>query len=223
MRLRRARERDGQSRVDGVLDEVPSGQGLGTRPGPDRRVGDPGVGRQGRLRPRSEPGTPGWVSQTSCAQTLAMSGPPTLALARKTASALVLAVTAPALAVPVGAGCALNVRNDQLSAHVVLSQKKLKSPPQGSVPDAADRHLSAGARRRLRADARLLAADQAVRGLPHRRPVQRCTGVERHAQDHARVVARVVPRSPSSGNDRCARGGTRKFCRCVACTNELKP
>ena len=74
---------------------------------------------------------PGWVSQTSCSQTLAMSGPPTLALARRTSSALVLAVTAPAVAVAVGAGCALNVRNDQLSAHVVLSQKKLKSLRKG--------------------------------------------------------------------------------------------
>jgi hypothetical protein len=68
---------------------------------------------------------PGWVSQTSCAQSLAMSAPPTLALVRKTAASLVLSVTAPALAVPVGAGCALNVRNDQLTAHVAIPQKKL--------------------------------------------------------------------------------------------------
>jgi hypothetical protein len=74
---------------------------------------------------------PGWASQTSCAQSLAMSGPPTFALVRKTAASLVIAVTGPALAVPVGAGCALNVRNDQLTAHVVVSQKKLKSLRKG--------------------------------------------------------------------------------------------
>jgi len=54
-----------------------------------------------------------------------MSAPPTLALVRKTATSVVIAVTAPALAVPVGAGCALNVRNDQLTAHVAIPQKKL--------------------------------------------------------------------------------------------------
>jgi hypothetical protein len=68
---------------------------------------------------------PGWVGQTSCAQSLALSAAPTLALTRKTASVMVLAFSGPALAVPVGAGCSLNVRNDQLVAHVSIPLKKL--------------------------------------------------------------------------------------------------
>jgi hypothetical protein len=74
---------------------------------------------------------PGWVGQTSCSQTLVMSAAPSLALERKTAKALILAVTAPSLAVPVGAGCALNVRNDQLTAHVSVPQKRLNALRKG--------------------------------------------------------------------------------------------
>jgi hypothetical protein len=75
---------------------------------------------------------PGWVSQTSCAQSLVMSAAPTLTVARKTTTALVLAFSAPSLAVPVGAGCSLNVRNDQLVAHVTISQKKLAALKKGA-------------------------------------------------------------------------------------------
>jgi hypothetical protein len=68
---------------------------------------------------------PGWVGQTSCSQPLVLSAPPTLAVTRKTSSVLVLAVSAPSLVVPVGAGCSLNVRNDQFNGHVSIAQKKL--------------------------------------------------------------------------------------------------
>jgi hypothetical protein len=74
---------------------------------------------------------PGWAGQTSCSQSLVVSAAPTLAVARKTATTLVLAFTAPSLAVPVGAGCSLNVRNDQLTAHVSISQKKLAALKKG--------------------------------------------------------------------------------------------
>lgn len=74
---------------------------------------------------------PGWVGQTSCAQALALSAAPSLQLQRKTATALLLAFSAPSLAVPVGAGCALNVRNDQLVAHVSVPQKKLAALRKG--------------------------------------------------------------------------------------------
>lgn len=68
---------------------------------------------------------PGWVGQTSCSQPLVTSAPATLAVTRKTRAALVLAFSAPSLVVPVGAGCALNVRDDQFAGHVSIPQKKL--------------------------------------------------------------------------------------------------
>jgi hypothetical protein len=74
---------------------------------------------------------PGWVGSTSCAQALAMSAAPTLGVARKTSTALVLSLAAPSLAVPVGVGCALNVRNDQLVAHVSIPMKKLNALKRG--------------------------------------------------------------------------------------------
>ena len=42
-----------------------------------------------------------------------------------------LAFSAPSLAVPVGAGCSLNVRNDQLVAHVSVPQKTLAALRKG--------------------------------------------------------------------------------------------
>jgi hypothetical protein len=74
---------------------------------------------------------PGWVGQTSCSASLAMSAGPTVAVSRKTTTALVLAVSAPSLVVPVGAGCALNVRNDQFTGHASVSQKKLAALRKG--------------------------------------------------------------------------------------------
>ena len=69
---------------------------------------------------------PGWVGQKTCADTLAVSAESTISV-RKTATSLVLSLAAPSFAVPVGAGCSLNVRNDQLSAHAVVPLKKLKA------------------------------------------------------------------------------------------------
>jgi hypothetical protein len=68
---------------------------------------------------------PGWVGQKTCADALAVSDESAISV-RKTATSLVLSLTAPSFAVPVGAGCSLNVRNDQLSAHAVLPLKKLQ-------------------------------------------------------------------------------------------------
>src|SRR5262249_9674193 len=97
--------------------------------------------------------------------------------------------------------------------------EEAQRPQEGAVADLRDRHLAAGPRRCVRAVARLLAADEAVRGLPHGRPVQRRALVERHSQGHARLVARLS----TSGRERSARGGTTKFWRWVALTNELNP
>jgi hypothetical protein len=74
---------------------------------------------------------PGWVSTTTCAQSLAMSAPPAFGVASKTATVLVLSLAAPSLAVPVGVGCSLNVRNDQLVAHVSIGMKKLNALKKG--------------------------------------------------------------------------------------------
>jgi len=68
---------------------------------------------------------PGWVGQTSCAAALVPAGSPALAVAAKTKTSLVLSLSAPPVAVPVGVGCSLNVRNDQLVAHVIVPLKKL--------------------------------------------------------------------------------------------------
>ena len=73
---------------------------------------------------------PGWVGQTNCSAALVPAGSPALE-ARKTKTALVIGLTAPSLAVPVGAGCALNVRNDQLIAHVAVPLTKLAAMKKG--------------------------------------------------------------------------------------------
>jgi hypothetical protein len=70
---------------------------------------------------------PGWVNQTSCSSSLVAAGGPSLALARMTPELLVLAVAAAPVAVPVGVGCGLNVRNDQFTAHVSVPRKKLNA------------------------------------------------------------------------------------------------
>jgi hypothetical protein len=69
----------------------------------------------------------GWVSQKSCSNPLVVSAAPQLGLVKRTATALVLSVAAPSFAVPVGASCSLNIRNDQLTTHVVVSLKKLNA------------------------------------------------------------------------------------------------
>ena len=69
---------------------------------------------------------PGWVGQRSCSYALAISASPSISV-RKTKVSLVLSLFAPSFAVPVGAGCSLNIRNDQLSAHAVVPLKKLQA------------------------------------------------------------------------------------------------
>lgn len=73
----------------------------------------------------------GWVSQSSCDAPLVTSSSPALAL-RFSAASLSLALTGPAYAVPVSAPCSLNVRNDQLAAHVVVPLKKLRALKKGA-------------------------------------------------------------------------------------------
>jgi hypothetical protein len=73
---------------------------------------------------------PGWVGQTACSAALVPAGSPALE-ARKARTALVVGLTAPPLAVPVGAGCDLNVRNDQLVAHVAVPLAKLAALEKG--------------------------------------------------------------------------------------------
>jgi hypothetical protein len=73
---------------------------------------------------------PGWIGQTACSAALVSAGSAALE-ARKTKTALVLGVTAPPLAVPVGAGCELNVRNDQLVAHLAVPLTKLAALKKG--------------------------------------------------------------------------------------------
>jgi hypothetical protein len=74
---------------------------------------------------------PGWVSQQSCNTALVDSAAPELAVASRSKTALTLSLTAPALAVPAGSGCTLNVRNDQLATHVVVPLKKLAALRKG--------------------------------------------------------------------------------------------
>ena len=69
----------------------------------------------------------GWVAQTSCSSPLVPSGGPSLSLARMTAKVVVLSVAATPVAVPVGVGCGLNVRNDQFAAHVSIARAKLNA------------------------------------------------------------------------------------------------
>jgi hypothetical protein len=73
---------------------------------------------------------PGWIGQTACSAALVPAGSPALE-ARKTKTALVLGLMAPPVAVPVGAGCELNVRNDQLVAHVAVPLTKLATLKKG--------------------------------------------------------------------------------------------
>jgi hypothetical protein len=73
----------------------------------------------------------GWVSQASCNAPLATSASPTLSMLFGK-QALSLALTAPSYAVPVGTACSLNVRNDQLTAHVLVPLKKLRALKKGA-------------------------------------------------------------------------------------------
>ena len=127
MRLGRAHRRDGKPRLDGDLGRA-EGDGKGIGSGRSSISGSKVAGSDVKdacgfdlsLAP------PGWVGQKTCADALVVSAEPELSV-RKTATSLVLAVVAPSFAVPVGAGCSLNVRNDQLTAHAVVPLKKLQA------------------------------------------------------------------------------------------------
>jgi hypothetical protein len=68
----------------------------------------------------------GWVAESSCNDALVPSGSPQLtAVVGK--KSVTIALAAPPFAVPVAAACSLNVRNDQLTAHVVVALKRLQS------------------------------------------------------------------------------------------------
>jgi hypothetical protein len=69
----------------------------------------------------------GWVTQNACDASLVVAGSPQLAMVRKSSALLVLGVSAPAFSVPVSALCPLNLRNDQLSTHVVVTLKTLQA------------------------------------------------------------------------------------------------
>jgi len=73
----------------------------------------------------------GWVSQASCDVPLEVAASPALSMSFGK-QALALALTGPSYAVPVGQACALNVRNDQLVAHVVVPVKKLTALKKGA-------------------------------------------------------------------------------------------
>jgi hypothetical protein len=68
---------------------------------------------------------PGWLASSTCSSPLISSGSPSLTVESKTKTAMTLALAAPPTAVPVGVGCPLNIRNDQLATHVVVPLKKL--------------------------------------------------------------------------------------------------
>jgi hypothetical protein len=73
----------------------------------------------------------GWVAQSSCSDALVTSGSSQLFVVNGKKS-ISFALTAPPFAVPVTAQCSLNVRTDQLTAHVVVATKKLQSLKRGA-------------------------------------------------------------------------------------------
>jgi hypothetical protein len=68
---------------------------------------------------------PGWINQSTCSSALVAAGGPSLSLVRTTAKVVVLGFAATPVAVPVGVGCGLNVRNDQFTAHISIARSKL--------------------------------------------------------------------------------------------------
>jgi hypothetical protein len=72
----------------------------------------------------------GWVSQSACDDALVTADAPQFSAVPRGRS-IVLAVAAPAFAVPVSAKCPLNVRNDQLGAHAVVQVKRLEALKRG--------------------------------------------------------------------------------------------
>ncbi len=74
----------------------------------------------------------GWVTEQTCDDGLVAAGSPQLSLVKRTATSLVVAITAPPVALPVTVQCPLNIRNDQFSAHLVVPLKKLKALTRGA-------------------------------------------------------------------------------------------
>lgn len=74
----------------------------------------------------------GWVSQASCSADLVPAGPPSLTIEQLNKATLLVGVTAPPLATPVGQDCSINPRNDQLTAHVAVATKKLTGLARGA-------------------------------------------------------------------------------------------
>lgn len=72
-----------------------------------------------------------WVSESSCNEALVTAGSPQLSVTTGKKS-VAFALTAPPFAVPVSAQCPLNVRNDQLTAHVVVALAKLQALKRGA-------------------------------------------------------------------------------------------
>jgi hypothetical protein len=68
----------------------------------------------------------GWVSEASCDTTLVPAGPASLRITNAK-DGLLLMLAAPPFAVPPSAPCSLNVRNDQLTATVLVPAKKLRT------------------------------------------------------------------------------------------------
>ena len=73
----------------------------------------------------------GWVSQATCSADLVPGGPPSLEIEQLNKATLLVGVTAPPLATPVGQQCSINPRNDQLTAHVAVATKKLAALAKG--------------------------------------------------------------------------------------------
>jgi hypothetical protein len=78
-----------------------------------------------------EEAPPGWESEASCDIALAMSARPQLSSATR-GQRLVLTLTAPAFAVPIGTQCPLNVRNDQFVAHAGVKLAQLRALKRGA-------------------------------------------------------------------------------------------
>jgi hypothetical protein len=71
-------------------------------------------------------------------------------------------------------------------------------------------------------DAAAACASGRVRpALGRARPASEESAAKRSGRE--RLGGRAVGQSSASGNDRCRRGGTRKFWRCVVVSTELKP
>jgi hypothetical protein len=75
-----------------------------------------------------------WPAQSSCNDALQVIAPAAIAIERRTKTALVLAVSAPTYVVPVASTCnSLNIRGDQLAAHVSVPLAALSKLARGKT------------------------------------------------------------------------------------------